>query len=145
MSKLYGKSKREIAELLRSKDIHPTAQRIEMAWCLLSRPQHLSADEIRLMLNQEYEQVSQATVYNNLKLFAKKGVVQELIVSSDRIYYDSNPNPHHHFLDLDTGKIEDIPNCALQISQMNINACIEDVSVIVKGRRKQLDLEQVHP
>ena len=133
---VYGQSKREIAHFLKSKGIQPTAQRTEIAHFVLSRPQHLSAENVLSVLNEDYERVSLATVYNNLKLFAEKGVVQEVKVAGDRVYYDSNTTPHHHFVDLESGRIEDIPDGALQVSCSGLDACIEEISVIVKGRRK---------
>ncbi len=133
-------TKKEIAEMLKEKGISPTSQRVEIAYLLLQKPQHLSAEEILNLLNQDYERVSQATVYNTLKLFVEKNVIRELIFSSDRIYYDSNTTHHHHFLDLDTGKIFDIPACLigdLEIHSKDMNAIsIEEISILIKGRRK---------
>ena len=104
MNGKYGLNKREIADLLRDKDINPTTQRIEIAHLLFEKPQHLSAEEIRQRMNSEYEKCSQATVYNTLRLFVEKAVVRELIFSSDRIYYDSNIVKHLHFVDVDSGQ-----------------------------------------
>ncbi len=133
---MFGLSKRETGELLRSKGINPTTQRVEIAHFLLAQPQHLSAEEIRQSINNEYEQVSQATIYNTLRLFVDKGVIRELIFSPDRIYYDSNTDVHHHFIDVDTGKVYDIPFDSLDISRINlegINAQVTEVSLMLKG------------
>jgi len=134
----YRLSKREITDLLKDKGINPTSQRVEIAHLLYQKPQHLSADEILAILNAEYEQVSQATVYNTLKLFVDKNVVRELIISSDRIYYDSNVMPHHHFVDIDSGKIFDIPLCIVpmpQLERLNMgNAEILETTFIMRGR-----------
>lgn len=138
MKALFGLNKREVKDLLKSKGINPTSQRVEMAFCLLSKPRHLCADEIRGLLNKEYEQVSQATVYNNLKLFAEKGVVRELIVSSDRIYYDSNTTQHHHFIDTITGEIEDIPENDVKVMNLDLDVNISEINVIVKGQRNRV-------
>jgi Fur family iron response transcriptional regulator len=138
-NRLFGFTKREIAEVLRAKGINPTTQRIEIAHFLLSEPQHLSAEEILQKINNEYEQVSQATVYNTLRLFVEKAVIRELIFSSDRIYYDSNTDMHHHFIDVDTGIVYDIPNEALNLAKIDIQglgAHILEVSRMVKGRVK---------
>ncbi len=134
---IYGLNKREIAEILKQKGINPTTQRIEIAHLLFQRPQHLSAEEIRNRLNKEYEQVSQATVYNTLRLFVEKGVIRELIFSPDRIYYDSNVRPHHHFIDVDSGKVYDIPPELVVMPDINIkgiDAEVMEVNLLVKGR-----------
>ncbi len=133
----FGLNKREIAEILRKKGINPTTQRIEIAHLILQKPQHLSAEEILNRLNKEYEQVSQATVYNTLRLFVEKEVIRELIFSPDRIYYDSNVTAHHHFIDIDTGKIFDIPANALAMQDINISgidAEVMEVNLLIKGR-----------
>ena len=134
---VYPETKRETALLLKEKGINPTAQRIEIAHLLLHKPQHLSADEILHTINKEYERVSQATVYNTLRLFVDKGVVRELIISADRIFYDSNTTPHHHFIDVETGAIHDIPIACKVIPDLKeFNAEILDVSLVVKGRSR---------
>ncbi len=135
---LYGQCKRDIAETLRVSGINPTSQRIEIGHLLFRRPQHLSAEEIFHRINQEYEQVSQATVYNTLRLFVEKGVVRELIFSPDRIYYDSNTTPHHHFIDVDTSIVYDIPIDSLETPRMEgLDAEILDVTLMIRGRLKR--------
>ena len=138
----FGLNKREVAEVLREQGINPTTQRVEIAHLLLQRPQHLAADEILQQINAEYEQVSQATVYNTLRLFVSHGVVQELAFSSDRIYYDSNVAPHHHFVDCPTGTIVDVPLDSVQLPQFSLDdhgfeAEVEQMSLVFRGRLKK--------
>lgn len=134
----FGKCKREIADLLRSHDINPTAQRIEIAHMVLREPQHLCAEEILAELNKEYEQVSQATVYNTLKVLVDKRVIRELVFAPDRIYYDSNTAPHHHFVDVDSGRIYDLPAEAVRCPELSyvehLQAEVVEVSLLIKGR-----------
>lgn len=136
----YKLSKREVADLLREKGINPTSQRVEIAHFIYQKPQHVSAEEILNYLNKEYEKVSQATVYNTLKLFVEKNVVKELIFSSDRIFYDSNTSDHHHFLDIENGKIYDIPACLIPTPELNKvelgNIEIEEINILIKGKLK---------
>ncbi len=135
----FGLNKRDLGERLRGGGINPTAQRVEIAHLLFQKPQHLSAEEIYNRINAEYEQVSQATVYNTLRLFVEKQVVRELIFSSDRIYYDSNTAPHHHFLDVETGEILDLPLTCLTLKPVvdleGFQADVSEISILVKGRR----------
>ena len=65
---------------LNAHGIVPTLQRLQIARVLLSRPQHLSAEQILGMVNRERGHVSKATVYNTLNLFARKGLIREVIV-----------------------------------------------------------------
>ncbi len=138
MNGKYGLNKREIADLLREREINPTTQRIEIAHLLYEKPQHLSAEEIRQKMNSEYEKCSQATVYNTLRLFVEKDVVRELIFSSDRIYYDSNTEKHHHFVDVDSGNIYDLPEYMIQAPTLEgcalEGAEVLETSIIVRGK-----------
>ena len=89
--------------------ILPTPQRLEIADILLQRPQHLSADQIIERLRFSDSAVSKATVYNTLKLFSEHGLVKEVMVDPVRKFYDSTTHPHHHFYNIDTGELSDIP------------------------------------
>ncbi len=133
----YGLTKREVAELLRDRGVNPTSQRVCIAHLLLQKAQHLSADEIFHRLNRDYEQVSQATVYNTLRLLVEHGVAQELVFSTDRIYYDSNTTHHHHFIDQDSGQIVDIPAERVDFAFPSLDAQVDNVSLIIRGRLRE--------
>ena len=94
----------------------PTAQRMEVANVLLTKAQHLSAEQIIERLRQENCAVSKATVYNTLKLFTKCGLIKECLVDPERRFYDSITEPHHHFFNVDTGELSDIPMDEIEIS-----------------------------
>jgi Fur family iron response transcriptional regulator len=90
--------------------ILPTPQRLEIANILLERPQHLSAEHIIEKLKSADSGVSKATVYNTLNLFAKRGLVKEVMVDPVRKFYDSTTHPHHHFYNVNSGELSDIPD-----------------------------------
>jgi Fur family iron response transcriptional regulator len=94
----------------------PTAQRMEVANVLLTRPQHLSAEQIIERLREENSTVSKATVYNTLNLFEERGLIKECLVDPERRFYDSTTRPHHHFYNADTGELSDIPTNAIEFS-----------------------------
>jgi len=93
---------------LESAGIRSTSQRLEMAHLLLSKPQHLTADEVFGLINSHFPHASRATIFNNLKLFVEKAVIGTLELKSGKMYYDSNLTHHHHALDETTGEIIDI-------------------------------------
>jgi len=98
-------------DLLVQFDAHgilPTPQRLEIAEILFEKPQHLSADNIIERLREKGSNVSKATVYNTLNLFAERGIVNECLVDPERRFYDSVTKPHHHFYNVDTGELTDI-------------------------------------
>ena len=97
-----------MAELLRSHDINPTHQRIEIAHALFSKQEHLSADQVMTIVNDRHAETSKATVYNTLNLFLEKGLIREVIVDPSKVFYDPNTGPHHHLYEVDTGRLTDI-------------------------------------
>ena len=90
----------EAAALLREHGITPTAQRIGIAAVLLTHPRHVCAEALQQTLAERGTPVSKATVYNTLDLFARKGLVRELVVDPGKMLYDSNTTNHHHIYDV---------------------------------------------
>ena len=127
----------EIAALLRARDINPTSQRVEIALLLFTRCEHLSAEEVFVLVNGDAARVSKATVYNTLGLFAERGLVREVVADPTRVFYDPNTAPHHHFYDTSTGKLMDIPVEEVQIRtlpELPEGMRMEGVDVIVRVR-----------
>ena len=124
------------ARLLRAHDITPTAQRVEIAEIVLRVSQHLSAEQIIDELRGKHR-VSKATVYNSLKIFAERGLVRRVNLHSDRLIYDSNVRPHHHFYNVDTGELTDIGIESVQLSgmpQAPAGTVAEDVEIVINIR-----------
>lgn len=111
-------SQEDLLERLKQHGIQPTPQRLEVAAALLDRAQHLSADQILERLRAAGSRVSKATVYNTLKLFREQGLVRELTVDPDRKYYDSTTHSHHHFYNVGTGELSDIPEDQVRIMDL---------------------------
>lgn len=59
------------------------------------------------MANAEGAAVSKATVYNTLRLFARRGLVREVLVDPAKVFFDSNTSDHYHLYDVDTGELTD--------------------------------------
>lgn len=135
----FGQSREQIIALLREHDVNPTPQRVEIAELLLARPQHVSAEQILLAVNASSSLVSKATVYNTLGLFAKKGLVREVIVDPSKVVYDSNTYQHHHFYNVDSGELADISVNSLDIGnlpEMPVGTTVDGVDVIIRVRNK---------
>lgn len=63
----------------------------------LPKGEHLSAEDLRDLLADEGEQVSLSTIYRNLKLMARMGILRELELAEGQKRYEINqPSPHHH-------------------------------------------------
>lgn len=131
-------SRDNMAGLLRSHDINPTHQRIEIAHALFSRQSHLSADQVMAIVNTRHSETSKATVYNTLKLFLEKGLIREVIVDPSKVFYDPNTSAHHHLYAVDTGELTDIDASQVQISGLPAlpdGMVTEGIDLIVRVRR----------
>lgn len=131
-------TREQMAELLTSRGVYPTAQRLDVAQLILAKPQHLSAEQIIAGLQVSGSRVSKATVYNTLNLFCARGLLRTVDVDPTRQFYDSSIDAHHHFYNVDTGELIDIPHDAVTLS---VNTCLPpgteqtgvDVVIRVRG------------
>ncbi len=127
--------KQDMAGLLKTHGILPTQQRLLIARVMFGRDQHFSADQVMNLVNDSRDRVSKATVYNTLGLFARKGLVREVIVDPSRVFYDTNTSDHHHFYNIDTGELRDIKSTEIQINtlpELPDGTCAEGVNVIIR-------------
>jgi Fur family transcriptional regulator, iron response regulator len=127
-----------LAEVLRRHSVNPTHQRIEIAYALFSRQEHLSADQILAIVNDRHSETSKATVYNTLNLFLEKRLIREVIVDPNKVFYDPNTEPHHHLYNIDTGKLADIDASSIEISglpPLPEGMVTEGVDIIVRVRK----------
>jgi Fur family transcriptional regulator, iron response regulator len=97
-----------LPDTLRRHGISPTHQRVEIAHALFSREGHFSAEQVLGIVNSSGFSASKATVYNTLRLFLDKNLLREVIVDPQRVFYDPNTRPHHHFYNVDNGELTDI-------------------------------------
>jgi len=126
-----------ISDMLRQHGIAPTHQRIEIARALFSRCEHQSADQILAVVNSEHSETSKATVYNTLKLFLERNLIREVIVDPSKVFYDPNTAPHHHFYNIVSGELTDIPGDDLRIAgmpRMPEGMLADSIDVIVRIR-----------
>jgi Fur family transcriptional regulator, iron response regulator len=126
-----------IGNVLRAHGINPTHQRIEIAYALFSRGEHLSADQLLAIVNDRHSETSKATVYNTLNLFLEKKLVREVIVDPNKVFYDPNTAPHHHFYNVDTGELTDIDAGPITLSglpQLPEGMVTEGIDIIVRVR-----------
>jgi Fur family iron response transcriptional regulator len=130
-------SAHQLAGTLKRHEILPTRQRLLIARVLFSRVEHLSADQVMNYVNNGRDHVSKATVYNTLGLFARRGLIREVIVDPARVFYDPNTSNHHHFYNIDTGELRDIEAAELAIEalpELPEGTVADGVDVIIRLR-----------
>jgi Fur family iron response transcriptional regulator len=126
-----------LAEKLRAHGINPTHQRIEIAFALFSRHEHLSADQVMAIVNERHSETSKATVYNTLNLFLEKKLIREVIVDPNKVFYDPNTEPHHHMYDLQSGRLTDIDASDVRVTglpDLPSGMVTEGVDIIIRVR-----------
>ena len=97
----------------------------------------MSAEHIIDKLKCSGSKVSKATVYNSLNLFSKRGLVREVMVDPVRKFYDSTTHPHHHFYNVDSGELSDIPDelvCFQDLPELPKGTERESIEVLIKVR-----------
>ena len=136
----FGLDATGMAAHLRAYGINPTAQRVEIALVMLSRAQHLSAEDVLRQVNQRNPVVSKATVYNTLGLFTSRGLVRQVNVTRTKVFYDSNLSAHYHLYNIDDGRLTDIARDEIGIERLPeipVGHCFDSLEVIVKVRRER--------
>lgn len=111
----YPLERSDVVSMLQHFKISPTRQRVEIAEFLFQRPQHLSAEKILDGVTSAGNRVSRATVYNTMGLFASKGVVREVLIDRERVFYDSNTEVHQHLYNVDTGELTDVYDAEVEM------------------------------
>ena len=97
-------------EKLRETGLRPTKQRVRICEILFNRDKtfHFTINDLVKKISEELnEKISLATVYNTVHALQKKGYLKEISINSDKSYFDTNTNVHHHFYDEDTHQLID--------------------------------------
>lgn len=131
-----------ISDLLDAHGILPTQQRVDIAYLLFQRPQHVAAEQVLAQVNEHFGHVSKATVYNTLGLFVRKGLLREVLIEPGRTFYDSNTRDHHHVYNIDTGELSDIPASSVDISGdpgIPADTEIEGMDLVIRVRNRDAD------
>jgi Fur family iron response transcriptional regulator len=111
-----------------------------LAEIMLDKNQHLSADQVMALARSRGRVVSKATVYNTLGLFARLGLVREVIVDPQRIFYDSNTRTHHHIYNEEDGSLADVKGLRIDgLPDLPAGTTIYGVDVIIRVRRTKGD------
>jgi len=129
--------KRETLQALTEHGIQPSAQRVAVADYVLYTTDHPSADTVWAEVKRTFPMLSRATVYNTLNLFTEKGLLRELVLAEGKVVFDPKLEPHHHFLDEETGAIVDVPWSALDVRRVHsLNGLdVREYQVVMRGKR----------
>ena len=96
-----------LQELCREQGLKVTHQRLEILQAVAGAANHPSAEEVFKQVKAKLPTVSFDTVYRNLALFERSGVITRVQYLDDKTRYDSNLRPHHHLVCTKCRKIQD--------------------------------------
>ncbi|MCR4735173.1 MAG: transcriptional repressor [Treponema sp.] len=95
-------------KILLDAGIRPSIQRIAVYAFLYENRIHPDVETVYNKLNPIYPTLSKTTVYNTLKLFEEKHIVQSIKIEDDRLRFDAEMKKHIHFKCCRCGQIYDI-------------------------------------
>ena len=125
-------------EKLRFVGLRPTKQRIRICEELFNRKEtfHFTINELKeLLLKKKNQKISQATVYNTVKAFKKKGYIKEISINSEKNYFDTNTSNHHHFFNESTNELIDLDDKnigKIKIKKTLPGKKIKSIEVLIK-------------
>lgn len=123
---------------LRDAGLRPTRQRLALAKLLFEGcDRHITAEKLHSEALDGNIRVSLATVYNTLHQFTTAGLLREIVVDAGRSYFDTNTSAHHHFFNVTTGDLWDLPEKDLHVSGLPTppdGVEVERVDVVVRVR-----------
>lgn len=123
--------------LLCEHGINLSAQRVAVARYVLHTDEHPSADEVLTRVRRRFPHVSRATVYNTLNLFVEVGLLRQFVLSEGRVVFDPRTEDHHHFIDDETGEIQDVPWDAMKVSNVTRleGLDVREYQVVMRGKK----------
>ena len=87
-----------IKDILRNSSLRPTKQRIMIGKLLFNdTDKHVTAESLYRELTDSKQKISLATVYNTLHDFCEKKLLKKVTIDTEKVYFDTNTSPHHHF------------------------------------------------
>ncbi len=99
----------QLIDILTKSGIRPSAQRLSVLEYLTGTTCHPSADRIYEDVHAMQPTISRSTVYNTVKLFVDKGVIETVAGDISECRYDFFHEPHAHFQCRQCRKVFDIP------------------------------------
>ena len=107
-----------IQKKIKSSGLRLTYQRLKIAEALFSGPpKHFTAEHIHEVIKKKKLNISLATVYNTLRYFTQKNLLNEIILESGRNWYDTRLEEHHHFYNPKTNELIDIRKNDISLSK----------------------------
>jgi len=109
-------------------EIKYTNQRVEILNFLKNNYSHPTVDQVFEAVKKKLTRISKATVYQNLRFLADKGLIQEVNIKGVS-RFEPNVKAHHHIICKKCEKIIDFESGELTEYSLNLARKIKDVKV----------------
>ncbi len=124
-----------LREALRRAGVKLTLQRLEIFREVLQTSDHPDAETVYHRVRERVPTVSLDTVYRNLWLLHDLGLILALGSPRERVRFDGDLRPHHHFICTRCGAVHDF--CSAELDRLQLPA---DVSVLGSVDKVQVEI-----
>lgn len=117
----------ELKRRLQERQYKMTPQRQTVLQVFIDHPdEHLSAEEVHLLLKQQSSEIGLATVYRSLELLSELGILQKLDFGDGRSRYEVNvtndkEHQHHHLICMQCGSVKGFAEDLLENLEKDIS------------------------
>ena len=121
MAESVSSNQSRIELLCAEQGLRMTGQRRVIARVLSSAKDHPDVEEVYQRANEIDRGILLSTVYRTLKLFAEKGILERHDFGHKRGRYEDSARGHHdHLIDVETGRVIEFRNEAIEALQDRI-------------------------
>lgn len=97
----------DFRKTLKENGVQITRQRLEVYQILKKLNTHVTAEDVRKVLESRNISMTVATIYNILNLFEEKGLIMRVGTAGEPVVFDINTFGHVHICDLETRHVRD--------------------------------------
>lgn len=130
----------EVERLLRDRGHSLTPQRRAIVHFLGQQGGHVTPADVLEGITAEFPIASRATVYATLALLRDLGVLAEVPLPGGEVRYDTNDEPHQHFLCRSCGRLDDVPPSWLHVRlapSARKRFAVDQLRVVAEGRCRE--------
>ena len=91
-----------------SQTLRMTPQRKIILDALEKVDSHPTADQIYELVRQQLPRISLGTVYRNLEILSKYGMIKKMEFGGSQKHFDSDVSNHYHVRCMDCGRLDDV-------------------------------------
>lgn len=118
-----SETRSRIEELCQEQGMKMTGQRRVIARVLSDATDHPDVEELHRRAIGEDPNISIATVYRTVRLFEEAGILERLDFGDGRARYEEASGDHHdHLIDINSGRVIEFHNAAIEALQEKIAA-----------------------